>query len=64
MLDKEEVNFNSQINKISVGFEELLRKMLIKDHFKRICWREIFEYKINGIPILKSQMVLEIKEEK
>lgn len=39
LLDKEEVSFNQQINKISPGFEELLKKMLIKDHFKRIGWK-------------------------
>ena len=28
--------------------EELLRKMLVKDHFKRISWDELFEYELNS----------------
>lgn len=28
--------------------------MLVKDHFKRMSWAEIFEYKVNGKKVLKS----------
>ena len=27
--------------------------MLVKDHFKRITWEEIFEFKINGLSLIK-----------
>lgn len=33
--------------KIGKKTEELLRRMLVKDHFKRISWEELFEYDLN-----------------
>ena len=38
LLDHEEVSFNKQINNISQNLEDLIKKMLVKDHFKRISW--------------------------
>lgn len=37
------ISFPSDI-KISKKVEELIRKMLIKDQFKRISWDELFDY--------------------
>ena len=38
LLDQQEVTFNHEVNKISTDLQELIRKMLVKDHFKRINW--------------------------
>ena len=35
--------------KISKKIEELIKRMLVKDHFKRISWEELFEYDLNPI---------------
>lgn len=40
--------------------QDLIKKMLVKDHFKRISWDEIFQFKINGIPLLGGDR--ELKE--
>jgi|JI6StandDraft_1071083.scaffolds.fasta_scaffold01890_5 serine/threonine protein kinase len=48
LLEEGTVTFPRNINNISMKMEELLRKMLVKDHFKRISWDELFEYELNS----------------
>lgn len=40
------ITFPSHI-KISKSVEDLIKRMLVKDHFKRISWEELFEYDFN-----------------
>jgi len=47
-LEEGTVTFPRNINNISGKVEDLLRKMLVKDHFKRISWEELFEYELNS----------------
>ena len=46
LLDSADVKYNSDINKISPQVEKFLRKILVKDHFKRIGWEEVFDYNL------------------
>ena len=46
LLDSADLVFNSDINKISQPMEQLIRKILVKDHFKRIGWEEIFAFNV------------------
>ena len=48
LLEEGTVTFPRNINNISMKMEELLRKMLVKDHFKRISWDELFEYELKS----------------
>ena len=38
VLDHQELMFNKEINPISQNLETLIKRCLIKDHFKRIGW--------------------------
>ncbi len=38
LLDSADVSYNSEINKVSPQIENFLKKILVKDHFKRIGW--------------------------
>lgn len=49
LLEEGTVTFPRNINNITSKTEELLRRMLVKDHFKRITWEELFEYELNNL---------------
>lgn len=42
-----ELTFPSHI-KVSRKIQELLKRMLVKDHFRRISWEELFEYDLSS----------------
>lgn len=58
MLDRGSPTFDKNINVISPVFEEFIKRMLTKDHFKRIGWEEIFQYRITPEGIFKGGMEL------
>lgn len=45
LIDEGTVTFPSSV-KISKNTEDLIKRMLVKDQFKRIQWRELFEYSL------------------
>ena len=47
VLQANELTIPSDINPVSEATRELLRKMLIKDQFKRIQWVDLFEYRVD-----------------
>lgn len=46
VLDNQELVINHEINPISQQLEALLKKCLVKDHFKRITWDELLNFPI------------------
>jgi serine/threonine-protein kinase ULK/ATG1 len=48
VLEHQDLQINRDINPISPQLEELLRLMLVKDHFKRISWEELLAYSFRG----------------
>jgi serine/threonine protein kinase len=52
-LEHQELQINREINPISAQLEELLRVILVKDHFKRISWEELFTYSFRGGKVTK-----------
>lgn len=54
LLDESQLSFNKEINGISPVLEDLIRRMLTKDQFRRITWDEIFSYRIGPEGIAKQ----------
>ena len=46
ILDSQELYIPKQIHP---AFERLIRRMLVKDQFRRIDWVDLFEYKLPDI---------------
>lgn len=54
LLDRAAPVFDQSVNPVSPVFEEFIKRMLTKDHFKRIGWEEIFQYRIGSDGISKG----------
>jgi len=74
VINETELKIPKDINPISAECEKLIRKMLVKDQFKRIEWVDLFDFKIDekgqitsgykkdlGIEALERYFLLDIK---
>ncbi len=52
-LEHQELQISKEINNISPQLEDLLKQILVKDHFKRISWEELFAYNFKNGKISK-----------
>ena len=61
LLDEQQLSFSPEVARMTPELEELIRRMLVKDQFKRITWDEIFSYRITPEGISKPS---ELREKK
>jgi hypothetical protein len=47
VINETELKIPKDINPITAECEKLIRKMLVKDQFKRIEWVDLFDFKID-----------------
>ena len=55
MIDEGTVSFPNHI-KVSTKIIDLMKRMLVKDHFRRITWEELFDYDLTPTACDKTKL--------